>query len=85
MLRLLRSPLQTINTSARMETTSLPSCIHMSEMAASALRIQAQSPSEFKLLDRGIIHVKGKGEMRTHFLLYPGGPDPLIVEKNLVS
>jgi class 3 adenylate cyclase len=55
----------TVNTSSRMESTSLPGRIQLSERAAQIL--QEQYPLADLVL-RGNIAVKGKGEMRTFFL-----------------
>jgi serine/threonine protein kinase len=55
----------TVNTSARMESHSLPGRIQCSERAAGLLK--AQGP-EILLAYRGTIHVKGKGEMDTYWV-----------------
>jgi class 3 adenylate cyclase len=55
----------TVNTSARMESHSLPGRIQCSERAAELLK--AQGP-EVPLAYRGTIHVKGKGEMNTYWV-----------------
>ena len=55
----------TVNTCARMESHSKPNKIQCSDRAASMLRFQAP---EMKLKARGIIHIKGKGDMSTYFL-----------------
>jgi len=55
----------TVNTAARMESTSHPGEIHCSERAAELLRQQCPG---MKLRSRGSIAVKGKGEMRTFFV-----------------
>lgn len=55
----------TVNTSSRMESTSLPMRIHCSERSAGLLRSQAP---EIKLECRGVINVKGKGEMVTFWV-----------------
>ena len=49
----------------RMESTSLPMRIHCSERSAGLLRSQAP---EIKLECRGVINVKGKGEMVTFWV-----------------
>ena len=57
----------TVNTAARMETTSEPGRVHLSESAANILR---QSPSaDLRLVSRGPMAVKGKGVMCTYFLV----------------
>lgn len=45
-----------VNTAARMETNSLPLCIHLSPSAAALL---AQKGDEFVIAPRGTINVKG--------------------------
>lgn len=51
----------TVNTASRMESHGEAGAIHVSAAAAERL-------GEFTLKDRGLIQVKGKGEMRTFFL-----------------
>merc|ERR1719199_1943251 len=55
----------TVNTAARMESNSKANKIHMSDSAASELARQAP---HMKLVCRGPIIVKGKGEMATYWL-----------------
>jgi len=55
----------TVNTSARMESNSLPGCIHCSDRAAALLKIQAP---DLPIAYRGEINVKGKGEMSTYWV-----------------
>ncbi|KAL7539016.1 hypothetical protein ACHAWF_006271 [Thalassiosira exigua] len=55
----------TVNVTARMEGNSLPMRIHCSEAAAEVLRWQVP---ELKLIPRGAIPIKGKGEMKTYFV-----------------
>ena len=52
----------TVNTASRMESNSLPGRIHVSEATHDLLR------ARYRLESRGIIEVKGKGEMKTYFL-----------------
>ena len=60
----------TVNTSSRMESNSLPGRILCSERAATLLREQAP---EFTLTSRGFIEVKGKGAMETFWVTQPIG------------
>jgi len=55
----------TVNTAARMETNSLSMRVQCSDRAADVLRKQAP---EMILEDRGMIPIKGKGEMSTFFI-----------------
>lgn len=55
----------TVNTSSRMESTSLPGRIQCSGRSADLLRLQAP---EMHLTGRGKIKVKGKGEMFTFWI-----------------
>ena len=55
----------TVNTAARMETNSLSMRVQCSDRAADVLRKQAP---EMILEDRGMIPIKGKGEMSTFFV-----------------
>lgn len=49
----------TVNTASRMESNSSPMCIHVSGATADLLRASGE---QFALIERGGIHVKGKGE-----------------------
>jgi len=62
----------TVNTASRMESNSIKNCIHCSERAA--LLLQQQAP-EIPIYPRGLIEVKGKGEMATFWVSHtpPGG------------
>jgi class 3 adenylate cyclase len=62
-----------VNTASRMESHGDPGSIHMTEVTASQLE------SAFVVEDRGVIHVKGKGDMRTFFLRSRKPPAPVPV------
>jgi class 3 adenylate cyclase len=51
-----------VNTASRMESHGLPGCIHVTESTYECLR------DRYLFEERGIIKVKGKGEMITYFL-----------------
>jgi class 3 adenylate cyclase len=55
----------TVNVASRMESTGLPGEIQVSE---STYRLLA---SQFAFEDRGLISVKGKGEVKTYLLKGP--------------
>jgi class 3 adenylate cyclase len=55
----------TVNTTARMESHSLPMKIHCSDQAAQVLK--AQVPG-IMLFPRGLVSIKGKGKMETFFV-----------------
>lgn len=59
----------TVNTASRMESTGGASRIHISQATYDLL----QSIGGYQCEERGFIHVKGKGEMRTYWLV---GEDP---------
>mmetsp|Transcript_31259 Transcript_31259/g.77436 ORF Transcript_31259/g.77436 Transcript_31259/m.77436 type:complete len:320 (+) Transcript_31259:906-1865(+) len=52
-----------INTASRMESHGEPSRVHISESTYKLIQ------QDFECEDRGTIYVKGKGEMRTYFVL----------------
>jgi len=54
----------TVNVTARHESTGVPGKIHISETCKDAL----QEHEGFQVTERGLIEMKGKGEMRTYFL-----------------
>lgn len=53
----------TVNTASRMESSSLPGRIHLSEAAAAMLN------GEFIIEERGAVEMKGKGCMKTYWLV----------------
>jgi len=56
----------TVNTTARHESSGVPGMIHMSCQTDKALR--ANHEDMFKSTERGMIAMKGKGELKTYFL-----------------
>jgi class 3 adenylate cyclase len=52
----------TVNTASRMETTGVPGCIQVTQRTRELLG------ERYLIRERGMIQVKGKGEMRTYFL-----------------
>ncbi|XP_067897540.1 guanylate cyclase soluble subunit beta-2-like isoform X1 [Heterodontus francisci] len=54
----------TVNTASRMESHGVPNKIHLSPSAFRALK-----DKNFEIHERGEIEVKGKGKMRTYFLV----------------
>ncbi len=55
----------TVNVANRMESSGLPERIHLSEDTYERLN----NPDQYVFEDRGEIAIKGKGHMRTYFLL----------------
>ena len=68
----------TVNTASRMETTSLPLKIHCSQGFKSVL----DKIGGYDIIERGIVSVKGKGEMKTYWLL--GDSKPLVTSDSFV-
>lgn len=60
----------TVNTASRMESNSIKGRIHMSQSAARCVRQQDRS---LVIASRGWINVKGKGDMKTYWLLGESG------------
>ncbi|WP_366048927.1 adenylate/guanylate cyclase domain-containing protein [Microcoleus sp. PH2017_11_PCY_U_A] len=54
-----------VNTASRMESHGLPGCIHVTEATRKLLC------DKYVFEDRGVISIKGKGEMRTYLLAKP--------------
>ncbi|CAG9786914.1 unnamed protein product [Diatraea saccharalis] len=63
----------TINTASRMESTGEPMKIQISEDVKKAL----DRTGQFITRPRGVVDVKGKGEMTTHWLEGRNGPSPV--------
>jgi guanylate cyclase len=55
----------TVNTASRMESNSSPGRVHCSEASA---KLMGENCPELKVVSRGSMHVKGKGEMRTFWI-----------------
>ena len=53
----------TVNTASRMESHGVPGQIHISEASYKLLK------DKYSIEERGLIQVKGKGQMRTYLLL----------------
>ncbi len=56
-----------VNTASRMESHGIPGHIQITDRFRQALAA-TDSPGEFHLAERGLVQVKGKGEVRTWFL-----------------
>jgi PAS domain S-box-containing protein len=54
-----------VNTSSRMESSGIENCIQVTEEVAVVAR---KYPDKFTVVDRGIIEVKGKGEMKVFLI-----------------
>eukprot|EP00045_Choanoeca_perplexa_P006488 m.55462 g.55462 ORF g.55462 m.55462 type:complete len:814 (-) comp13653_c0_seq4:234-2675(-) len=54
-----------VNTASRMESTGVPAAIQVSYAFVKSLTVR----DDWNTMSRGIIDVKGKGKMKTHFLL----------------
>ena len=52
----------TVNLASRMESHGLPGMIHVTKEICQALA------GDFEFIPRGMVHVKGKGELETYFL-----------------
>ena len=61
----------TVNVASRMESTGEPGRIHVSEFFADALRDWKGlegTGRDWKVVERGMVEVKGKGQMQTYWL-----------------
>ncbi|GIY88130.1 speract receptor [Caerostris extrusa] len=67
----------TVNTASRMESTGEAMKIHVSEACKKVL----DKLGGYRLEERGLIQIKGKGEMRTFWLLGKDVYDPLFPPK----
>ncbi|XP_034296183.1 guanylate cyclase 2G-like [Pantherophis guttatus] len=67
-----------VNTASRMESTSLPLQIHVSNTTANAL----QRIGGYNLQERGTIRIKGKGQQRTFWLKGKAGFDMPLPDFN---
>ncbi len=56
----------TVNVASRMESNGVPRRVHMSS-ATHACLTSGDAPIKFEVEDRGVIPIKGKGEMHTYF------------------
>jgi class 3 adenylate cyclase len=62
----------TVNTASRMESHGVPGHIQVTE------RVRGLLADRFVFRERGTVEVKGKGPMRTYFLVgRPPGPSPV--------
>ncbi|XP_015596279.1 guanylate cyclase 32E isoform X2 [Cephus cinctus] len=66
----------TVNTASRMESSGLPLKVHMSEATWTLL----QKLGGYQAEERGLVHIKGKGEMKTYWLT---GEDPLCRQNRI--
>ncbi|KAK9530070.1 hypothetical protein VZT92_011603 [Zoarces viviparus] len=65
----------TVNTASRMESNSSPLKIHISQSTADIL-VQAGS---FEMEERGEVEIKGKGSLKTYWLLSKQGFNPPLI------
>jgi hypothetical protein len=54
-----------VNVSARMESNGIENCIQCTEWTA---RVAMQYPEKYAVVERGLVDVKGKGEMRVYLV-----------------
>jgi len=58
-----------VNTASRMESNSKPNMIHISESCHDLVSSKASLMREFRMVSRGAISVKGKGTMKTWWVI----------------
>ncbi|XP_065221202.1 guanylate cyclase 32E [Planococcus citri] len=68
----------TVNTASRMEATGKPLQIHISKSTRNLL----QELGGYYCVERGLVHIKGKGEMMTYWLV---NEDPSVRQQRLSS
>lgn len=68
----------TVNTASRMESNSLAGHIHISDECHKAIKDTAM----FEINSRGIIEVKGKGKMNTHFVRHTSTSSSVVEVTN---
>ncbi|GAX84207.1 hypothetical protein CEUSTIGMA_g11630.t1 [Chlamydomonas eustigma] len=75
----------TVNTASRMESTGSPGRIQISSSTYEMICARAEMDQELCLESRGILSIKGKGDMETYFVEKrnegEGGHEDLIVQK----
>jgi class 3 adenylate cyclase len=71
-----------VNISARMESNGIENCIQCTERIA---KIALLHPKKFSVIERGLINVKGKGEMRVYLIGHANALGLLRVLLNNVS
>jgi len=75
----------TVNTASRMETTSLPGCLQVSE-ATKELLLRCSDSSDFKIHSRVDpagqegVHLKGRGHMKTYWITASESEEPEAAE-----
>jgi adenylate cyclase len=57
-----------VNMASRMQETGLPDEIQVSEFTCNLLKDHNQSKDKYRLEPRGLVQVKGKGEVNTYLL-----------------
>jgi class 3 adenylate cyclase len=64
-----------VNVASRMESTSMPDCVQISEATKNLL------PEHFQVESRGSVEIKGRGKMDTYFLRSAGEVPNSIIEE----